>query len=212
MDKNTSPEQAERARRAQDRILVHNPTDQDFLEEWNRSQTNGEPYVRYVIPAAHKDGGRGLGNAIVPRFIAEKYIIDMCDHIINRDLYDAIQAENKNRTDAGQAPLKKYDSADGNDELGFARQYMADKNEKMKEIIVQLWVRVDEEYGMNTPELPNAEQAEAKDPYEFMYSVLDKKVTETPKVEQTVSEVMPEATMAPEQLEQAKDNLVAQVS
>lgn len=210
MDRNASPEQLEAQRRSQDRILVHNPTDQDYIEHWDRAFTN----VAYVIPARTKDNGRGPGNAVLPRYIAENYVIHMCDKIVSEKLYEAIQKRNQDLRSKGESALKKWDSGQGDDELGFARIFLADKPAIMRDIIRQLWVRVDEEYGMNTPALEQFEHKETKDPYEFMYSVLDEKKTGPAKVEQTVSEETPaqQPQVPQEDLEQKKNDVIAQVS
>lgn len=205
MDRNATPEQLELQRRSQDRILVHNPTDKDHIERWDRSFTN----VAYTIPNKDKDNGRGLGNAVIPRYIAENYVRHMMDEILGGKLYDAIRQRNKELKEKGEAQMTKYM---GGDEETYVFSLLSTKQQDMRDLIPTLWVRVDEEYGMNTEEMAEIEKPEIKDPYEFMYSVLNESATKPQQVDQIVSQPTEEISLPQAQLDAAKDDIVAQVS
>jgi hypothetical protein len=62
-----------------DTIRVHNPTNEDFIIQWDRSKTN----ERWMIPSQTKDTGKGHGNADVPRYVAQRYITKIIVKLIN---------------------------------------------------------------------------------------------------------------------------------
>ena len=65
---------AELIRRSQDIIRVYNPTNENYVVEWDKALTN----TQWIIP--HKNSnqfGSGMGMRDVPYFIAIKYLAEM---------------------------------------------------------------------------------------------------------------------------------------
>lgn len=130
----------ELARRANDRIRVSNPLDEDFTIYWD---SNG-----FVIPGKNRDLGQGLGQAIVLRYIAVNYIKHMTDKILTERLNGLIKKENERRNKSGNKIMTKFPGDDA--EETFAMQFKISDPAKRQEIMRILWLGVEEEYGMDT--------------------------------------------------------------
>jgi len=77
-------------RKSQDTIKVYNPTSSDFEVKWNG-------YLwRFVGKGT--DTGSGMGCTIVPRYIANHYIRNMCDVLINKESEKVLSAAKKKYT------------------------------------------------------------------------------------------------------------------
>jgi hypothetical protein len=66
-------------RASQDVVKIHNPTNDDYVVEWDRFETN----TPWVIPNQQSDRfGCGAGNREVPRYIAYKFLHEITDQMI----------------------------------------------------------------------------------------------------------------------------------
>lgn len=197
MDKNITKGELER--RSQDRILVHNVLDIDWIERWGG--------IPFIVPAYNKDNGRGLGNAILPRYIAENYIKHILDKIMGDKLIKAINERNEVLKGKGEAQMEKWI---GGQEETFAMQLTANRPQEIRDLIPQLWIRTDEEYGMMEQVAQIENKPEVKDINDILYDVVDKKV-EAP-INPPVGSGTPAPSIPEAKIEQAKQNIINQVS
>lgn len=134
-----SPRQAatlkELQRRANDRIRVYNPTDDDFLVRWDG--------VAFRVPSKDKDTGQGAGQSVIPRYIAENYTKKMIDKILGERLVAHIVAEIERRKISGMS-TDPFDSW----RVGFEQQYRIDNEEARKALRPIVWLGTEEEYGL----------------------------------------------------------------
>ena len=114
-------------RSSQDQIKVYNTTEKEWVEYWTG--------YGFRVPAN--------GDAVMPRYVAKKYVKNMTDHLITKESEDKVEAENKRRTHSGQklmdAQERELFDLKTNDEA-LRRKY-----------IKQLWGGVDKEFGADTP-------------------------------------------------------------
>ena len=73
---NTDEFHREQERRSLDDFMVYNPTEEDYLVEWDKR------YHR--VPHKGKDLGFGKGRMELPRYLMEKYAREMKNKIINQ--------------------------------------------------------------------------------------------------------------------------------
>ena len=71
----TEATKREMYRLSQDDCMIYNPTDKDFVIEWEEH--------RFVVPNKNKDLGWGKGKREVKRYLAIWYCKHMKDQIIN---------------------------------------------------------------------------------------------------------------------------------
>jgi hypothetical protein len=140
-------------RKSMDRIRVFNPTESDFVVLW------GTEKYKYVFPNKNKDTGWGKGQRVIERYIAEKYARDMKDFIINRmadnDLKSTIERMEK-------AGVDNY-LWKANESFAQSGKYKTDNPVLIKEIYEQVWLGVEEEFGMDTTEPTDDGQAPTGD-------------------------------------------------
>lgn len=117
----------ELARRSQDRVKVTNPLDYDREVIWNR-------FVNLV--PAHQE-------VVLPRYIGEKYVKEMVDHMITVSNEQRVIDENKRRRKTGQKDMDAQER-----ELFDWR--VTDKKLR-KKYIPKVYLGVVEEYGKSQP-------------------------------------------------------------
>ncbi len=171
----------EMSRKANDRIRLANPTEQDFIVRWDG--------MSFTIPNRNKDVGQGKGQLVVARYIAMNYIKHMTDKMLGENLLKAITEENRKRTDSGMKEI----AIDDKERFQYESRYRTDNPDSRKAIIKLLWLGVDEEYGMDMPE----EVERTRDPRntdEQILEELDKPYQPTPEA---VSTQTSEASLPP---------------
>ena len=84
--------QKEMARKANDEILVHNPTPKDYHVRW------GGNYWKVI--SDQEDSGHGTGNTVLPRYLARKYVKEMKDKLIRIESNTIVKKAKKRYTGA----------------------------------------------------------------------------------------------------------------
>lgn len=134
--KNAQISPRELERRAQDDILVHNPTNLEFIQPFDR--------IAFKIPSIHEDKGYGEGNMVVPRYVAELYVKNMTDKILGEKQLNAVKEENERRIKNGMKVMDEYMGGEGDN---FRRALRIDNESAREEVFAMLWQGVYREYG-----------------------------------------------------------------
>jgi ABC-type Fe3+-citrate transport system substrate-binding protein len=122
----------EMARKAQDRLRVLNPTDEDYNVAW-------DGYL-HSVPAKRE--------AIFPRYLANKYIQEMTDKILVKAQDDAVRLENEKRKELGKEEMEKWQEQHTfEDKYRFAHGVA--NPEARKQVMKSLYGGLVEEYGLN---------------------------------------------------------------
>lgn len=93
--------QREQYRKSMDTMLVFNPTDEDYVVIWDKTQ-------KFMIPNKNKDMGFGKGQMQLLRYIADKYMKEMKDKLINSKA-DAILHKTKIEREAKGLTVDPYE-------------------------------------------------------------------------------------------------------
>ena len=199
-------------RKSMDRIRVYNPTDKDFIVLW------GTEKYKYVFPNKDKDSGWGKGQRVIERYIAEKYARDIKDYIINKMADNDLKATVERLEKAG---VDNY-LWKANETYQQAGKYKTDNPKLIKEIYEQVWLGVEEEFGMDTTETMDegtAPQGSTLTVEEQILSKMDKKYVKkddlkTPEVLTTdnVRHDVPKATITEKYPINKKKKLIEEVS
>ena len=131
-DKPKSLFHQELERRANDLIKVFNPTDKDYIVEWSRR--DGSKLFR--VPAK--------SDAILIRYIAEKYLQEMFDKLMVDKANAAVIAENEKRIAKGMEEMTKW-----KDQVRFESQYYNPSLEESKKLLATLYGGVVQEFGVD---------------------------------------------------------------
>ena len=131
----------EMQRRANDRIRVYNPTDEDFKVAWDTTGSGGV----WTVPARTKDRGRGLGQEVLPRYVAISYVKHMTDKILGERMVNAVRAEDQRRIANGMRPMEIYGNTPESREV-FEKKFKTDDMDSRAKILKILWVGIEEEY------------------------------------------------------------------
>lgn len=166
-------------RKSMDRIRVYNPTDKDFTIVW------GTEKYKFVVPNRNKDSGWGKGQAVLERYLAEKYARDMKNLLIHKMADDALAETTKKLEAAGvDSYLWK-----ANESFAQSGKYKTDNPDLIKQIYNEIWLGVEEEYGLDTIE--DADQGYASDlrpVEEQILSTLDRKASPRASSEQILTQ------------------------
>lgn len=122
-------------RRSQDTIIVFNPTRQTRKVIWNR-------FIHVVKPQEE---------AVLPRYIAEKYVREMVDFLILDKNSERVKIENERRIRAGMKVM------DAQEREVF--DWRTNNAELRKQYVPMVYRGVAEEYGKYTESAPTLEQA-----------------------------------------------------
>lgn len=184
---NQDPQEAARAaathqeleRQSQDLIRVANPTDVPYTVKWGG--------YGHLVPARHQDIGQGAGQAILPRYIAFKYVEEMTKKIATEKQLDAVAIVNKKRIDAGREPLTKYDGPESEFQVMNAAKSREPNAEV--EIASQLVLGIEQEFGLDA--VPTQQVANQPPALENIFNALTKRpapprvVVDTPSIDTT---------------------------
>lgn len=91
----------EEYRKSMDTWLVYNPTDKDYFVIWDR--------IPHLIPNKDKDVGFGRGQAELSKFLAEKYMNEMKDILINLENERKLKEKLEDRSKKGMQELTPYE-------------------------------------------------------------------------------------------------------
>jgi len=114
----------ELARRSNDRVQVYNPLDEDFVVVWDG--------FRHRV--------RGGENAVLARYIAEKFVKEIIDYMIGKDNLERVIKENANRVKSGQKEM------DPQERLTF--DWRTNNPDLRSKYLSKVYKGVIEEYGM----------------------------------------------------------------
>lgn len=151
----------EMERKAQDRIRVYNPTEEDTTVIWGG--------LGFVIPAKNKDLGHGRGQQILPRYIAKKYCIEMTTKILGQRLTKAVQDANQLRAERGQPKMNHWE-----ERLNFEAPFRTDNPEARRAILPLLWLGIEEEFGMDVVSNNQTDRRDPRSIDEQMLASLDR--------------------------------------
>lgn len=141
MSNNQQAYHREMRARSLDTILVHNPSKEDFIIE--NDKYGVEPQKK-LIPHCKKDIGHGKGNAVLPRFLAERYVKTMIEAIIT-DIADKDWEEKK----------KNYRTLDETIQHADKVAIRTNDLKLWKDLTPKLWLGVVEKFGgLDLPEPP----------------------------------------------------------
>lgn len=132
MADNSSSYHNELERRANDLLRVYNPTDEDYIVIWDKK--SGGKVFRV----------RAKQEEVLFRYIAEKYIREMFQKLINEEVEKAVLKANEERIAKGMAEMTKYA-----EQYRFESPLINPTSDKAKRIISILYVGVDREYGVD---------------------------------------------------------------
>lgn len=127
--------QQELERRANDILRIYNPTNERHVVVWDAK--NGPK--RFPVEAKEE--------AVHPRYIAEKYMREMFQKILNDKAREAILNENERRIKSGMAEMDK--TMKTNEQMAFEEKFYNPSDEEAKRIIALLYLGVESEYGVD---------------------------------------------------------------
>lgn len=146
-------------RRSLDLCIVHNPTDEDFVVQWDTHQ-------RFRVPRCDMDNGFGAGNAQVPRYIAVKYMKEMTDKILIGKSDKLVEEEKKRRVAEGLPKMEPWEQEQ------FESKFRTTDPENRKEVMQGLWVRIDREYGIDFVEEKEPQKKSTQTPDDFLIDLI----------------------------------------
>lgn len=192
-----NPQQAAKAeavireleRKANDDILVYNPTDEDVYQTYDRRKHG-------PIPNRNKDVGFGKGKTVLPRPIAESYIKDMYYKILFAEQDKAIADEQDRRAEAGIKLMER-----GDDQNAYINKLgLNETPERKKHIVTKLYGGIYKEFGRDF--VASTENSYKKDTSDF-YSLIN-------EVEKERVTPVTEPITNPSK-KQTKDNIVEEI-
>lgn len=129
------------ARFMQDRVLVHNPTNDDISVKWDGWLV--------VVPAVTRNRGYGMGNMEMDRYLAIKYMSEIVNKMRFNTLSDAVEKENNRRLLAGMQEMNHHQ-----ERLVFETRILNDFNkpENIEAIRSQLYKGVTQKFGLDQVE------------------------------------------------------------
>jgi hypothetical protein len=159
--------QSEMQRRANDLIRVYNPTNDDYVVEWDRKDG-----VKQFRVGAKQE-------AVLIRYIAEKYIKEMLNKIVTEKTSEAIIKENQKRIERGGAEMDK--TMRSGEQMQFEQRVYSQAVAEQKEIMATLFVGIENEYGIDR----RVEEEERQEPQDFSSALeqVEKQSTQKPRPE-----------------------------
>lgn len=165
-------------RKSMDRIRVYNPTDKDYTIVW------GTEKYKFVVPNKNKDTGWGKGQLVIERYLAEKYARDMKNLLIHKMADDALDAMTKKLEAAGVDNFLWK----ANESFTQSGKYKTDNPELIKQIYEEIWLGVEEEYGLDTVEDDDSGyRSDLRPVEEQILSTLDRKAKPRASSEQILT-------------------------
>lgn len=142
---NPSTYHQEMQRRANDLLRVKNPLNQDYVVEYDRA--NG--VKQFIVPAK--------GEAVHLRYIAEKYIKELYQKILNERAARKVAEENTRRRESGMAEMDK--TLRSGEQMQFESPLLNPDTEEKRRIISMLYVGVENEYGVVSKQTGEQEES-----------------------------------------------------
>lgn len=132
-------------RKSLDKIMVYNPTDTDYVVEWDG--------FKHIVPNKNKDTGWGKGKRALERYLAEKYVREMKNKLITEKADSEYQKLLADHTKKG-TPDALFVA-----QTAIERRFdlRTDNAAAIKDWYAILWLGVVEKYGLD--DLPEGEIA-----------------------------------------------------
>jgi hypothetical protein len=167
-------------RKSLDQLKIYNPLDTAFQTVWE-----GFTYV-----------ANPKQETVMLRYIAEKWMREFVDYMINKEEQDAVDAENDKRRKKGWEPMNPQER----DQFDLRNKYMTNDPDKRLQFMKMVYRGLSQEHGLDLPE-PTAVKRDIRPQDEKILEMLDK--------EMGVRNVLPEDNF---DIEDAKDELLKEVS
>ena len=137
--------QREQYRKSMDTILVYNPTEKDYICYWDK--------YPHVIPSRLKDMGFGPGKMQLVRYIADKYMKEMKDLLINKKADVELEKAKSERVKKGLS----VDPGEVNLQVLNTVPRTSDEKE-IEEVYGSLYCGLVKEFGLYDEPVSNEEQ------------------------------------------------------
>lgn len=161
-DKAKSSYQQELERRSNDILRVYNPTDEDYVVEYDRR--GGVKLFRVTAKT----------ETSLIRYIAEKYLREMFRKMQNDKAKNAILEENKRRISKGMSELDK--TMKTNEQMAFEEKFYNLTDEEARKIMALLYVGVEQKFGVDEQAPQETERKDLKPTAQrAMESVMEEK-------------------------------------
>lgn len=168
MDNNQTPAQEavkrEMYRVSQDDCMVFNPTDEDFVVDWDG--------FKYIIPNKDKDMGWGKGMREVKRYIAAYYCRHMKNKLINEK---GVQEGEKMIAKRRKEGKEEYTDAYVENRQVWDKVPRTDDPKLMAEIYPALFLGVVREFGLEFSEEERKAGLDTRSQEEIVMEELQKK-------------------------------------
>lgn len=155
-------------RKSLDECKVFNPTSENYTVYWDK--------FPHSVPAN--------GEAILPRYIANKYLKEMTDKKLTNRSDENVKMENERRVKKGMALMDKH-----TEQPAFESNFAINKPEAREPILRSLWGGVVKAYGMDMP-LGGGQEAPATSDQDLLAQI----EASTPTTEQLEPSLSSEVT------------------
>lgn len=179
-DKPKSSYLLEIERRSNDLLRVYNPLGEDYVVEWDRR--GGTKLFR--VPAKSEE--------VLIRYIAEKYIREMYEKILNDKARDAIVKENERRVSKGMAEMDKTQRT--GEQMQFEAKFYNPSDEEAKKIISILYVGLEREYGVDKGYRPGVTKTDDRPAFTKALEIVSEEKGYSTNGEKTLQNASGEAT------------------
>ena len=150
-------------RKSLDQLKIYNPLDTAFQTVWE-----GFTYV-----------ANPKQETLMLRYIAEKWMREFTDYMINKEEQDAVDIENDKRRKKGWEPMNPQER----DQFDLRNKFMTNDPEKRLQYMKLAYRGISQEHGLDLPE-PVAVKRDVRPQDEKILEMLDK--------EMGVREILPE--------------------
>lgn len=176
MDQNNDDPQGilrEMQRKSEDQLRVRNLMDDDYNVRWDSDKI-------FTVPGKDKDLGEGKGEAVLPRYIATKFMQEMAVLFINDDNVKHMkkyEKEYKGNPNVHWPDIEKRHALKTNDPVLLKKYYS------------QMFIRVEKEFGMGmTPTAPEFKPRDTRPISDQIMADLEISETEEKEVKSTDKE------------------------
>lgn len=121
-------------RKSLDQLKVYNPLEESFSTVWEG--------FTYVIPSKQETN--------MLRYIAEKWMREFIDYMINEEEQKAADIENDKRKKKGWEPMNPQER----DQFDIRNKYMTNDPDKRLQYMTMVYKGVSQEHGLDLPEAP----------------------------------------------------------
>lgn len=160
-------------RRSNDQIRVRNLLDEDYHVKWDTDKI-------FTVPGKKKSLGEGMGEAVLPRYIAVKFMEEVTTLLINAD---------------NVKHMKKYEKQYKNNpnvhwpDIEKRHALRTDDEKLVKEYMEQMFVKIEREFGRSVvPSVPEAKPVDTRPLTDRIMSELESQASTGDEAELTSKE------------------------